>query len=76
MTESSRRSSASHGVLSELFEHIDGWWIDGADLPPAELESAIDEAARHGDAAALTKALAAYKAAAWASCVRQGAVPR
>lgn len=63
-------------LICAVFERIDGFWVEGADLPPAALEAAIDKAARHGDASALGEALAGYEAAAWASCVRQEAVPR
>lgn len=59
-------------TLAQLFERIDGFWVEGAELPPADIEAAIDDAARAGDGAALADALAAYEAAAWASCVAAG----
>lgn len=64
--------SSRRTLIAETFERIAALWVDGAAQPPPELEHAIDAAARAGDGAALTAALAAYEAAAWASCVAAG----
>lgn len=71
--------ACAHALLAETFERIAGWWIEGADLPPAELDAEIDRAVVTGDLAALRAALETYEHAARESCacrraaLRQGA---
>jgi len=49
------------GAIAETFERIDAAWVEGAELPPAELEDAIDAAALVEDLPALLAALDAYE---------------
>lgn len=54
----------AHVLIAATFEKVTAFWIEGATLPPAELEAGIDDAALAGDLPALRQALEVYLAAA------------
>jgi hypothetical protein len=55
-------------LLSETFERIAVWWVEGAELPPDTLEVAIDDAVLAGDLGTLHAALSIYEQAARRCC--------
>jgi hypothetical protein len=61
-------AARAHALLAETFERIAGWWVEGAELPPAELEGDIDRAVLAGDLGALRAALNVYEQAARERC--------
>lgn len=62
--------SGYYALLSETFERIASWWVEGADLPPAELEEDIDRAVLLGDVQRIRDALTVYEQAARENCAR------
>ncbi len=65
-------ATRAHAMLGETFARIAGWWVEGAALPSAALEGAIDRALLSGDLGALQATLAVYEQAARESCARGG----
>lgn len=57
-------------LIAAMFDDIAAFWVEGAELPPVDLENAIEEAALAGDSAALTAALSVYRQAAQEACAR------
>lgn len=58
-------------LLTTTFERIAAFWIEGAELPPTELEHDIDRAVLAGDLAALSAALSIYEQAARHACAQR-----
>ncbi|MGD9724356.1 MAG: hypothetical protein AB7U76_24215 [Pirellulales bacterium] len=57
-----------HALLADAFERIAKWWVEGAELPSAELEADIDRAVLGRDLGALRVALTLYEQAARVAC--------
>jgi hypothetical protein len=71
----SRDVARAQALLAEAFERIAGWWIEGAELPPAELEVEIDRALLAGDLIGLCAALRVYEQAARDRCAAAARLP-